>query len=313
MTLNWNPSTASPATLLRVSVGVAVATIVLKTLAWWVSGSVALLSDAMESFVNLAGAMFALTMVTVARAPADAEHPYGHHKAEYFSSGFEGILIIGASLGIAYAAVMRWIHPEPLQALDWGIAFSVVSSTLNGLLAWAMLKSSRAHRSKALEGDARHLITDVYTSAGVIIGLGLVMVTDWLWLDPLAALLVAANILREGWRLVWESAQGLMDEAADDHTQERVNEVLSRFSQQQDEDGSALLEFDHLRTRQAGHRCYVDLHMHVPGAWSMDRAAQERTDVEAALMAAVPGLHATIQLLPKGVEALGIDDHQVVG
>ena len=313
MTLNWNPSTASPATLLRVSVGVAVATIVLKTLAWWVSGSVALLSDAMESFVNLAGAMFALTMVTVARAPADAEHPYGHHKAEYFSSGFEGILIIGASLGIAYAAVMRWIHPEPLQALDWGIAFSVVSSTLNGLLAWAMLKSSRAHRSKALEGDARHLITDVYTSAGVIIGLGLVMVTDWLWLDPLAALLVAANILREGWRLVWESAQGLMDEAADDHTQERVNEVLSRFSQQQDEDGSALLEFDHLRTRQAGHRCYVDLHMHVPGVWSMDRAAQERTDVEAALMAAVPGLHATIQLLPKGVEALGIDDHHGVG
>lgn len=310
MALNWNPSTASPATLLRVSVGVAVATIILKTLAWWVSGSVALLSDAMESFVNLAGAMFALSMVMVAKAPADAEHPYGHHKAEYFSSGFEGILIIGASLGIAYAAVMRWIHPEPLQALDWGIGFSVISSTLNGLLAWAMLKSSRAHRSKALEGDARHLITDVYTSAGVIIGLVLVMLTDWLWLDPLAALLVAANILREGWRLVWESAQGLMDEAVDDHTQQSVDAVLARFAQQVEADGSALLEFDHLRTRQAGHRCYVDLHMHVPGGWSMNRAAQERSEVEAALMAAVPGLHATIQLLPKGVEALGIEDHQ---
>ena len=312
MAFNWNPSTASPATLLRVSVAVAVATIVLKTFAWWVSGSVALLSDAMESLVNLASAMFGLLMVTVAEAPPDADHPYGHHKAEYFSSGFEGILIIGASLGIAYAAVMRWIHPEPLQALDWGIGFSVISSTLNGLLAWAMLKSSRAHRSKALEGDARHLITDVYTSAGVIIGLVLVMLTDWLWLDPLAALLVAANILREGWRLVWESAQGLMDEAADDHTQERVDAVLARFAQQTEADGSALLEFDHLRTRQAGHRCYVDLHMHVPGGWSMDRAAQERTEVEAALMAAVPGLHATIQLLPKGVEALGIEDHQTV-
>ncbi len=162
------PDWMAPHSLLRISVVVALLTIVLKTLAWWLTGSVGLLSDALESFVNLAGAVFALTMVTIAKRPADTDHPYGHHKAEYFSAGFEGILVIGASLAIAWAALARLWNPQPLEQLGWGLALSVVSSALNGLLAVAMLRSARQHRSMALEGDARHLLTDVWTSAGVV-------------------------------------------------------------------------------------------------------------------------------------------------
>src|SRR6056300_1589445 len=198
----------TPTFWLRMSVLVAVLTIALKTTAWWVADSVALLSDALESFVNLAGALFAWRMLVVANQPADADHPYGHHKAEYFSAGFEGILIVGAALGIMWSAVMRWVHPEPLQHVGLGVALAVVSSALNGGLAWRMLVAARQYRSMALQADARHLITDVWTSAGVVLGLGLVLVTGWQWLDSLAALLVAGNILREGVRMVWRASQG---------------------------------------------------------------------------------------------------------
>src|SRR4051812_5799264 len=164
----------SPQFLLRISIAVALVTIALKTLAWWLTQSVGLLSDAMESLVNLASAGFALLMVTIARRPADADHPYGHTKAEYFSSGFEGLLIIVAALGIVWAALQRLMHPAAIDQLGWGLLLSVVSSAINGGLAWVMLQSGRAHRSIALEGDARHLITDVWTSAGVVVGIGLV-------------------------------------------------------------------------------------------------------------------------------------------
>ncbi len=152
----------TPKRLLTASVVVALITIALKTLAWWVTDSVGLLSDAMESLVNLAGAVFGLVMVTIAARPADADHPYGHHKAEYFSSGFEGILIIAAALGIGWMAVLRLLEPQPLVQLGWGLGLSVASSVLNGLLAWVMLRAARVHRSMALEGDARHLFTDVW-------------------------------------------------------------------------------------------------------------------------------------------------------
>ena len=197
------PQDLSPQLLLRVSIVVAVLTIALKTLAWWITDSVGLLSDAMESLVNLASAVFALVMVTIARRPADADHPYGHHKAEYFSAGFEGLLIIVAALGIVWAAVQRLFHPQPLDQLGWGLALSVLSSAINGGLAWAMLQSGRKHRSMALEGDARHLITDVWTSAGVVVGIGLVALSGWQWLDPAVAIGVALNILREGASLMW--------------------------------------------------------------------------------------------------------------
>ena len=284
------------ASYLKLSVAVALATIALKTGAWWVSGSVSLLSDALESLVNLAGALFALAMVVIAERPPDDDHPYGHHKAEYFSAGFEGVLIFAAALAIVWAAVQRLLHPEPLESVGWGIALSVVSSVLNGALAWAMLKKARSHRSMALEADARHLFTDVYTSAGVVIGLGAVMATGWVWLDPVLAILVALNILREGASLVWRSTEGLMDRAVEPDVRAEIDKTLEVFRHQ-------AIRFDHVVTRRAGQRRFVDLHMHMPSAWTLGRAAAVRTSVEQALMAAVPGLRASIQLLPMDVEA----------
>ena len=291
----------TPRRLLTVSVVVALLTIVLKTAAWWITGSISLLSDALESLVNLAGATFGLLMVTVAARPADDDHPYGHHKAEYFSSGFEGVLIIVAALAILWAAVSRLLAPQPLEQLGWGLGLSVLSAVLNGLLAWVILQAARAHRSMALEGDARHLFTDVWTSAGVLVGLVLVALTGWLWLDAVVAMAVALNILREGGGLVWKSSQGLMDQAVDADVQASIQTVLSRFEELNQE--AETVRFDHLYTRQAGQRCFVDVHMHLPPHWSLGHAAELRVRVEQALMAAVPGLRATIQILPLNAEA----------
>ena len=286
----------TPQRLLWASVVVAVVTITLKTLAWFITDSVGLLSDAMESFVNLASAIFALLMVTIAQRPADAEHPYGHHKAEYFSSGFEGILIVGAAGGIIWAAAHRLVNPQPLSSLGWGLSLAVVSSALNGLLAWVMFKVAASHRSVALEADARHLVTDVWTSVGVVLGTGLVALTGWLWMDALVAVGVALNILREGARLVWRSSQGLMDEALEPEVLAQIQSTLHEFDH-------PTIRFDHVSSRRSGQRRFVDLHMHMPASWSLGRAAALRSSVEQALMSAVPGLRASIQLLPSDVEA----------
>jgi cation diffusion facilitator family transporter len=286
----------TPRRLLMASIVVALITIAMKTAAWSLTGSVGLLSDAMESFVNLASAMFALVMVTIAQRPPDEDHPYGHHKAEYFSSGFEGILIIGAAVGILWAAGLRMRDPQPLQRLDWGLALAAGSSVLNGLLGWVMLRGSRVHRSIALEADARHLFTDVWTSVGVIGGLALAWATGWLWLDPLVAAGVALNILREGVSLLRRSSQGLMDQALEPEVRAEIDRTLATFDH-------AAVRFDHITTRKAGQRRFVDLHMHLPAAWTLGQAAALRGGVERALMDAVPGLRATIQLLPNNVEA----------
>jgi cation diffusion facilitator family transporter len=281
---------------LKLSVAVALVTIALKTGAWWITDSVGLLSDAMESLVNLAGAMFALTMVTIAAQPPDEDHPYGHHKAEYFSSAFEGGLIFVAALAIIWAAVQRLRVPQPIAQVGVGLALSVLSSVLNGALAWAMLRKARTARSMALEADARHLYTDVWTSAGVIVGVLAVVATGWLWLDPVIAIAVALNILREGSSLMRRSADGLMDRAVEPDVQRQIDDTLAQFRHQS-------IRFDHLTTRSAGSRRFVDLHMHMPPSWTLGRAAAVRASVEQALMAAVPGLRATIQLLPMDVEA----------
>ena len=295
----------TPKALLSVSVVVACITIALKTLAWWLTDSVGLLSDAMESVVNLASAVFGLMMVTVAAMPADEEHPFGHHKAEYFSSGFEGILIVIAALGIVWAAAHRLFDPQPIQQIGLGLVLSVVSSALNGLLAWVMFNAARAHRSAALDADARHLVTDVWTSAGVVIGIGLVSITGWLWLDAVVAIGVALNILREGWRLIWSASQGFMDEALEPEILSQIQMVLHDFSHSRNSPDPSvhIVRFDHVATRKAGQRRFVDLHMHMPAEWSLGRAAALRANVEQALMAAVPGLRASIQLLPSDVEA----------
>lgn len=282
---------------LKLSIAVAVATIGLKAAAWWLTGSVGLLSDAMESVVNLAGAMFALAMVTVAARPPDEDHPFGHHKAEYFSSGFEGVLIFIAALAIVWAAIQRFWAPQPITSLGLGLGLSVLSSVMNGLLAYAMLRKAREHRSMALEADARHLFTDVWTSVGVVLGLLGVAGTGWLWLDPVVAIAVAGNVAREGYSLVRRSAEGLMDSAVEPETLRQIDAVLAEFAHPN------TLRFDHISTRRAGHRRFVDLHMHMPASWTLQRAAALRTSVEQALMSAVPGLRATIQLLPMDVEA----------
>ena len=282
---------------LKLSIGVAVLTIALKTGAWWLTGSVSLLSDAMESVVNLLGATFALAMVTIAARPPDEDHPFGHHKAEYFSSGFEGGLIFVAALAIVWAAVQRLLAPQPIESLGWGLSLSVVSSALNGALAWSMLNKAREHRSVALEADARHLFTDVWTSCGVVLGLLAVAATGWLWLDPVVAIAVAANVAREGYALVRRSAEGLMDSAVEPEILGRIEAVLESFAH------PITLRFDHISTRRAGQRRFADLHMHMPPQWSLQRAAALRSSVEQALMSEVPGLRATIQLLPMDVEA----------
>ena len=288
-----------PHNLLRLSVVVALLTIVLKTLAWWLTGSVGLLSDALESFVNLAGAMFALTMVTVAKRPADTEHPYGHYKAEYFSAGFEGVLVIGAALAIAWAALSRLWNPQPLEQLSWGLLLSLLSTVFNGLLAWVMLRSSRKYRSMALEGDARHLLTDVWTSVGVVVGLLAAALTGWLWVDALVALAVAVHICVQGVQLVWQSSQGLMDQALGAPQRLRIDTLLDGYAKRNEG-----VDFDNIYSRQAGERSFVDFHMHVPGQWSVQRAAQLRSEIEAALLEAVPGLYARIELLPMGMNTV---------
>jgi cation diffusion facilitator family transporter len=292
--------TLTPQRLLMASVVVALLTIGLKTAAWWVTDSVGLLSDAMESVVNLAGAVFGLMMVTIAARPADADHPYGHHKAEYFSSGFEGILIIVAAIGILAVSVHRLFEPQPLAQLDLGLALSVASSVLNGVLAWVMLRAAKVHRSVALEADGRHLITDVWTSVGVVLGLTLAAVTGWWWMDAVVAIAVALNILREGVRLVWQSSQGLMDESLEPDILANIDAVLKEFAFQRGD--VEIIRFDHITTRKAGQRRFVDLHMHMPASWTLGRAAAVRITVEQALMSAVPGLRASIQLLPSDVE-----------
>jgi cation diffusion facilitator family transporter len=283
-------------TLLRLSVATAVVAIVMKTLGWWLTGSVGLLSDAMESFVNLASALFSLAMVTIAARPADADHPFGHSKAEYFASGFEGLLIAAAAIAIVWAAAQRFMNLQPLHGLGAGLALIIASSALNGALAWKMMAASREHRSIALEADARHLYADVWTSAGVVVGLVLVGLTGWLWIDPVIAVLVAANIVREGARVVWGSVDGLMDKAVEPDVQARIDRTLARFAE-------PAIRFDDMVTRRAGRRRFLDMHMHVPATWTLGRAAALRGEVEQALMGEVEGLRASIQLLPSNVEA----------
>ena len=267
---------------LKVSAVVAVANIALKAGAWYVSGSVSLLSDAIEGLVNLAGAVFALLMVSWAAQPPDEGHPYGHHKAEYFSSGFEGVLIVAAAIAIVGAAGERLFHPAPVQSVGLGVGLSLLSTLLNGGLAVAMLGKAAKERSIAL-----------------------VAWTGWLWLDPVVAIGVALNILREGWDLVWRSSQGLMDKRVERTVQAEIDRVLKGFAH-------PTIRFDHIATRRSGSRRYVDLHMHMPGEWTLRRAAAVRGSVEQALMSAVPGLRASIQLLPSDVEAHAQDQEDLI-
>lgn len=273
------------------SVAAALATIVLKGAAWWMTGSVGLLSDALESFVNLAGALMALAMLSLAATPADDDHAHGHGKAEYFSSAFEGFLILVAAAAIGFAALERLIHPRPLEAIGAGIAVSVLASIINFATARILLDVGRRYNSITLEADAHHLLTDVWTSAGVIAGIGLVWLTGWGWLDPAVALLVAANIIWTGWQLLRRSVAGLMDVSLPENELRAIEAVLERYRKQG-------LDFHALRTRQAGARAFVTLHVLVPGTWTMQQAHDWSERVEVDLCKAVPNIHVTAHLEP---------------
>jgi cation diffusion facilitator family transporter len=273
------------------SIAAALATILLKGMAWWLTGSVGLLSDALESFVNLAAAMMALAMLSLAALPADDNHAHGHGKAEYFSSAFEGFLILLAAIGIAYAAIGRLLQPQPLESVGIGLAVSVIASIINLATARILMAVGRKANSITLEADAHHLLTDVWTSAGVVAGVGLVWVTGWLWLDPVIALLVALNIVWTGWKLLQRSAAGLMDVSVPVADLEAIENVLDCYRRQG-------LDFHALRTRQAGSRAFISLHVLVPGAWSVQLAHDWSERIEADLRQAVSCAHVTTHLEP---------------
>ena len=273
------------------SIAAAIATILLKGAAWWLTGSVGLLSDALESIVNLAGALMALAMLSLAATPADDRHAYGHGKAEYFSSAFEGFLILLAAVSIAYTAIDRLLHPHMIEDIGVGLLVSVAASLINLFAARELLKAGRAYNSITLEADAKHLLTDVWTSAGVILGVALVWISGWLWLDPVLAILVAANIVWTGWQLLQRSASGLMDEAISKVQIEAVEAVLEKYRSQG-------LEFHALRTRQAGRQAFITLHVLVPGDWTVQCGHDRLEQIETDIRAAVPFSHLTTHLEP---------------
>ncbi len=273
------------------SIFAAIATILLKGIAWWLTGSVGLLSDALESFVNLAGALMALAMLSLAGTPADERHAYGHGKAEYFSSAFEGFLILVAAFSIGYTAIVRIMHPQALEDVGAGLLVSVVASLINLFAARQLLKAGREFNSITLEADAKHLMTDVWTSVGVIIAVGLVWVSGWLWLDPLIALLVAVNIVWTGWQLLHRSASGLMDEALPEEQLAVIESVLANYRRQG-------LDFHALRTRQAGRHAFITLHVLVPGEWTVQHGHDVVEQIEADIRAVVPFSHLTTHLEP---------------
>jgi cation diffusion facilitator family transporter len=274
------------------SIATALFTILLKGFAWKVTDSVGLLSDAIESFVNLAGALMALGMLSLAARPADDGHAYGHTKAEYFSSAFEGFLILVASVWIAYEAVGRLLIARPVHAAGIGLGAAVLATIANFVTARILMKVGRQSRSITLEADARHLLTDVWTSIGVIVGVALVWLTGWLWLDPTIALLVAANIVWTGWQLMGRSAAGLMDASLPDSELRQIEAILASYRLQG-------FEFHALRTRQAGMRAFVTMHVLVPGAWTVQQGHDLSERIEADLRSVLPGLHVTTHLEPK--------------
>jgi cation diffusion facilitator family transporter len=275
------------------SVAAAIATILLKGWAYLLTGSVGLLSDALESFVNLAGALMALSMLNIAARPPDEDHPYGHGKAEYFSAGVEGTLILIAAVSIAVAAIDRLLHPRPLEQVGVGLAVSVLASLINFAVALVLRRAARTHRSATLEANAHHLLTDVWTSAGVLVGVVAVVVTGQLWLDPVVALAVAANIVWTGSRIVLGSVAGLMDAALPASEQRVLQAILQRYV----DEG---FEYHALRTRQSGAWRFVSLHVLVPPEWTVQQGHELLERLEADIRRALPPITVFTHLEPLG-------------
>jgi cation diffusion facilitator family transporter len=265
------------------SIAAAIVTIGLKAIAYWLTGSVGLLSDVLESFVNLAGAMMALAMLTVAARPADEDHAYGHSKAEYFSSGVEGTLILIAAVSIGVAAYRRLLAPRPLEQIGLGLGVSVAASLVNLIVALILRRAGKRHQSITLEANAQHLMTDVWTSAGVLVGVGSVAITGWQRLDPIVAFLVAGNIVWMGIRIMRKSVLGLMDTALPVEEQNAIHKALEPYIQ-------GGVECHALLTRQSGSRRFVSFHVLVPGAWTVQRGHELLENIEADIRRAIPSV-----------------------
>ncbi len=273
------------------SIGAALVTIALKTIAYFLTGSVGLLSDALESVVNLVGALIALAMLTIAARPADEDHAYGHSKAEYFSSGAEGMLILVAAVSIIISAAPRLIAPKPLEQVGIGLGVSVAASLVNLGVARALLRAGKVHNSITLEADAHHLMTDVWTSVGVLAGVGMVALTGWEILDPIVAFVVAGNIIWTGVRIVRSSALGLMDTSLAVPEQNKLKGVLEKNMKDE-------VQYHALRTRQSGSRQFISFHVLVPGEWTVERGHRLLEAIEADIRKALPNATVFTHLEP---------------
>ncbi len=265
------------------SISAAICTILLKMVAFLLTNSVGLLSDAMESFINLAGALMALWMLIIASRPADEDHAFGHSKAEYFSSGAEGILILIAAFFIGITSVERFLNPKPIEKVGIGLLVSVAASIINLAVALVLSKAGKRHNSITLEADAKHLMTDVWTSAGVLIGVGAVALTGWVRLDPVVAFLVACNIIWSGISIVRKSIGGLMDKSLPEEDLSKIWKILDSYK-------NGDVEFHALLSRQAGARQFVSFHVLVPGSWSVLEGHQLLERIEEELRISFPGI-----------------------
>jgi len=274
------------------SIAAAIATIAIKAGAWWLTGSVGLLSDALESIVNLVAATMTLWMLALSARPPTEEHAYGYSKAEYFSSGLEGALIFAAALAIAWTAIDRLLHPQPLERVGLGLGLSLGASVINFVAARVLLRAAHRYQSIALEADAHHLMTDVWTSVGVVVAVGAVAITQWNWLDPVIALAVAVNIVLTGFSLVRRSALGLLDRSLPPEQRAAIEAVLQPHLA----DG---IEFHALRTRAAAGRSFVSMHVLVPGAWTVQRAHDVAEAIEREVASAVPGASVFTHIEPR--------------
>lgn len=274
------------------SIAVAFAVMGLKYVAWWMTGSVALYSDALESIVNVVAAFAAFMAIRWAQRPPDATHPFGHHKAEYLSAVAEGVLIVIAALLILHQAANAFLDPVPLENAWEGMGVNIAASAINGLWAFLLIRTGRTERSPALVADGKHVMADVVTSAGVLAGLTLAVTTGWMVLDPLLAALVALNILWQGWTVVSESVQGLMDGAIGGEDLATIKRLIG-------ENGAGALEYHDLKTREAGTVRFAEFHLIVPAAMSVKEAHDICDRIEAALKAALPGIAIAIHVEPE--------------
>jgi cation diffusion facilitator family transporter len=273
------------------SIGAALSTIALKFTAYFLTGSVGLFSDAAESIVNLIAAVVALWALTLAARPPDTQHTFGHSKAEYCSSALEGLLILVAAASIGIAAWNRLVHPQPLGQIGLGLGLSLVASAINGGVAVILLRAGRRLRSITLRADAHHLLTDVWTTGGIVLGLIVVQWTGWLVLDPVIALVVAMNIVWAGFRLLRETGMGLMDTALPANEQQVISAILTNYKEQG-------IQFHAMRSRVAGARCFVYFHVLVPGKWTVQRGHDLCEEIELAISRALPGTHVFTHLEP---------------